>query len=123
MSSTNPLYAVCYIDKFADPIQSKNVTHSMVERFSLSPNQGLHLCSGKPLVVKQGVALDLAERLRRMITQLGGTCWIQNLPSDGNYRERRQLSRRVNRDRRSLPRTNIVPDRRDYRDRRQVAVF
>lgn len=120
MNIDSPRYSVVYIDKFADPVQSQWVTSALAKQFKLSSQHRIKLSSGAPVVIKQATNKDIAERLKQLINQFGGQCWIQELNNDEQYSERRQGSRRQAEDRRSVSRTNIDPDRRAFKERRKT---
>ena len=114
------LYTVCYIDKYSTPERSQEITLAIGEKFGLSAKHLNKLSSGNPVVIKQSVPMTYAKRLKDAVNTLGGCCWIQMLDSAGQFRERRLSARRTEADRRGLPRTNIEPDRRIPKDRRQL---
>lgn len=120
MQQDNNRYAVCYIDKFTDPEKSLAATNAIGQQFKLSAKHRSVLSSGTPIIIKNSTSIDYASRLKETITTLGGCCWIQQLDSAGQFRERRQSSRRQTMDRRSVSRNNIEPDRRDPKDRRKA---
>lgn len=124
MSNDVARYAICYIDKFADPVQSQWVTSAMGRVFKLGPQHKLRLSCGEPVVVKSSVPLDKAQKIKHVISRLGGICWIQQLDENGRFVERRDKERRSGFDRRSLGRTNAVLDRRSAkRDKRQSYIL
>jgi len=115
-----PLYAVCYIDKFSDPLRSQSITDALGQKFKLNSKAMFRLASGQPTLVKRATPMKSANALKSLINKLGGCCWVQQLDSSGRFQERRQGSRRMVSDRRDTPRTNIEPDRRGRQNRRQA---
>lgn len=120
MQQDNNRYAVCYIDKFSNPEKSIETTNAIGLQFKLNSKYRLALSSGTPIILKNSTSIEYATRLKETISTLGGCCWIQQLDSAGQFRERRQGPRRQTIDRRSVSRNNIEPDRRDPKDRRQA---
>lgn len=120
MQQDNNRYAVCYIDKFSDPEKSLTTTNGIATQFKLNSNHRSALRSGNPIIIKKSTPIDVATRLKNAISSLGGCCWIQQLDSAGEFRERRQSDRRQKIDRRSVSRNNIEPDRRDLKNRRKL---
>jgi len=113
-----PLYAVCYIDKFSDPLKSQAITYALGQKFKLNSKATFRLASGQPVIVKRATPMKSAYALKSLIDKLGGCCWVQQLDASERFHERRQGSRRASADRRDIPRTNIEPDRRGRQNRR-----
>lgn len=118
MNTKNPRYAVCYIDKFADPIQSQWITSSMSRWLGLQTKHRLKLSSGEPVLIQSSLSILEASRLKQAIRKLGGSCWIQMLDDKGCVPERRNNDRRSGGERRSLARLSNSKDRRSRSDAR-----
>lgn len=113
-------FEVLYIDKFSDVQQSQAVLKEMANLFHLKPQACERLSCGEPVVVKQHIDRDTAEKIRRAIVASGGTCWIQQQPDNSHMTERRCNDRRSLNNRRATRRDNAIqPDRRVNGDRRQ----
>lgn len=118
MGAKEARYAVCYIDKFVDPVQSQWLTSSMSQWLGLQTQHRLKLSSGKPVLIQSSLSILDASRIKQSIRKLGGSCWIQALDDKGCVPERRQNDRRTGGERRSLARLSISNDRRSSRDAR-----
>lgn len=116
-------FEVLYIDKFADSQRSQTVLKEMAELFHLKPQACTRLSCGEPVVVKQHIDRETAEKIRRAIAATGGTCWIQEQPNNSHMTERRCNDRRSLKSRRITPRDNAIqPDRRSNTERRQNSI-
>jgi len=112
-------YEVVYIDKFSDIAKAEMARDLLRQRFHLDDLSLDKLSCGQPVVVKRLVPLDDAQKFESAIKQAGGTCWVQEVPSDGVHTERRELVRRQKIDRRGTYRgSSILPDRRQSCGRR-----
>lgn len=118
MDLNEPRYAVCYIDKFIDPVQSQWVTSSMSQWLGLQTQHRLKLSSGEPVLIQSSLPILEASRIKQSIRKLGGSCWIQALDDKGCVPERRQSDRRTGGERRSLARLSNSSDRRSNSDAR-----
>ena len=112
-------FAVFYIDKHADPVQSQWVTSAMAQQFKLRPQHRMKLSSGNPILIKGSLPIELASSVKQTINKLGGSAWIQLQNSNGVTHERRAGERRSGFDRRALGRTDTNTDRRCRADIRQ----
>lgn len=116
-------FEVLYIDKFVDRQRSLLVLQEMTALFHLKPQACTRLSCGEPVVVKQHIDLETAEKIRRAIAATGGTCWIQEQPHNSHMTERRCHDRRSLKSRRKTPRDNAIqPDRRNNCERRQNSI-
>lgn len=114
-------YEVVYIDKFEGLPAADLLRERMRRRFGLNRLQLTRLSSGTPVVIKKGVQLEEAKRYQEAVNELGGTCWVQPLDSEGGHRERRRRKRRAVLDRRRSYRgSSILPDRRSNCGRRSM---
>lgn len=114
-------YEVVYIDKFSDIAQAEMARDLLRQKFHLDDSSLEKLSCGQPVVVKRMVPLGDAQRFESAIKEAGGTCWVQEIPSDGSHVERRELLRRQKIDRRGSYRgSSILPDRRQTCGRRSA---
>lgn len=118
MDAREARYAVCYIDKFVDPVQSQWLTSSMSQWLGLQTQHRLKLSSGKPVLIQSSLSILEASRIKQSIRKLGGSCWIQVLDEKGCVPERRQSDRRTGGERRALARLSSASDRRSNSDAR-----
>lgn len=116
MSACRPRFAVCYIDKFNDPMQSQWTSSAISQLLKLQPQHRVQLSSGDPVVVKSSIPILQASQLKQRISKLGGCSWIQQLSQDGKLLDRRQSERRIGLERRALCRTSNLSDRRRRQD-------
>jgi len=114
-------YEVVYIDKFSDIAQAEMSRDLLRQKFHLDDTSLNKLSCGQPVVVKRMVPLGDAQKFESAIKEAGGTCWVQEVPSDGSHVERRELVRREKIDRRGSYRgSSILPDRRQTCGRRSA---
>lgn len=118
MNSQDPRYAVCYIDKFVDPVQSQWITSAISQWLGLHTQHRVKLSSGEPVLIQSSLPILEASRIKQAIRKLGGCSWIQMLDSKGCVPERRQSNRRSGSERRSLARLSNSSDRRSRSDAR-----
>lgn len=112
-------YEVVYIDKFSDVVQAEMARNMLQQRFHLDDASLEKLSCGLPVVVKRLVPLVDAKKFESAIKEAGGTCWVQEIASDGLHAERREILRRQELDRRGTYRgSSILPDRRQSCGRR-----
>ena len=115
-------FAVFYIDKYVNPLQSLQVTRAMAKHFKLQSQHCLQLSSGQPMLIKGSLQIEQASQIKQFISTLGGSTWIQLQSMNGVVRERRTEKRRSGFDRRALGRTDINTDRRKRDDIRQLRI-
>ena len=115
-------FAVFYIDKYVDPLQSLQVTSAMAKHFKLRSQHCLKLSSGQPMLIKGSLPIEQASQIKQAIDNLGGSAWIQLQTINGVVRERRAEKRRSGFDRRALGRTDINIDRRKRDDIRKLRI-
>ncbi|MGH1472271.1 MAG: hypothetical protein ACRBCS_13855 [Cellvibrionaceae bacterium] len=111
---SDQMYDVVYIDKFTDVIAARLFRTFAKTRFNLSNTQLDRLSSGKPIVVKRRISRDKAKEYHRAFIKMGGVCWIQPTQEEGQYWERRAISRRKPLDRRESYRPST-----SFRNRRR----
>lgn len=116
-------FAVFYVDKHADPVQSQWITSAMSQCFKLQPQHRMKLSSGESIMIRSALSLEQANKMKQAIVQLGGCSWIQALDHNGLTRERRSTDRRTSFDRRALGRTDSSTDRRGRKDIRQSYIL
>jgi len=114
-------YEVIYIDKFSDVANAEMARELLQQRFHLDDVSLDKLSCGQPVVVKRLVPLADAQKFESAIKEAGGTCWIQEVQSNGLHIERRLIGRRQKLDRRGSYRgSSILPDRRQSCGRRSA---
>ncbi len=120
MSKT--LYEVFYIDKFANSAEASVAMANLRVRFKLDSATLKRMNSHLPVSIKRRVSLYVAEKYCQVITEAGGTAWVEEM-LDGKARiqDRRTGKRRLMLDRRGSYRGSaILPDRRGSRGRRSI---
>lgn len=118
---SSKLYEVVYVDKFDDLLAAELFRDQLRKRFKLDTGGLTRLSTGLPVVVKNRVPFEDAQRYHAAIRKAGGVCWIQELGESGKHAERRQGQRRGRMQRRSAFRaSSLYPDRRRTGGRRTI---
>jgi hypothetical protein len=119
MSDKDDLFRVVFVGNLTGEYTLDRTKSRFGKVFRLSADRVDKIFDGKEIILKKNVAESLAMDFAVKLAEIGCETYIELMPSDRGYEEKRRTIRRI-RYRRGPRQGAIVPDRRFVASLRQV---